>query len=260
MAKKKREFKIEQSVDIIGVVFNAQLKEIGANKLEMVEIGIKTPEGVIVNVSKFTKETGSEYVNGKIAEMVALVDRVTEGEKIYVRKNIYSTEDKGQFDWLTSYETDEGKSYFKATGFLDELDWKETDEGDLISWTKFGNATSKLFTDIQNEITVTMYAKDKDENKVFLSDLKEDYPNELAISVDNTDGVEEGVAYKLKLKFVKGAMIEAEKAIEVELDWGATEEKGKYEFEDDKLVPFSVVKTTLIGDGFVGDGGNELPF
>lgn len=258
MAKAK-EAKISQSIKVIGLVTKGESKTITTKKgdKEVLELSVRTPEGCLVKISNFVRESDSDYVNQKTEELRAMIIEANNKQKVYISKNIYMNKEGIQYDWFSSQETDDEKVFHQMDGFVDRLTHSELEDGDYITYEAFGQQYVEKFEDIENSIAITMYAYDKTESKVYFTNEAE-YEKEVVVDVKDTTDVELGTAYSLKLKFVKGDMVQTS-AKDVKLDWGAEEATYNTTFMPDKLIPISVVKTKLVSEridgGSADDGG-----
>lgn len=254
MAKKKDV--IGQAIKIIARVEKGEVKTT-KNGLEIIELTLKTPEGILLKIARFVKENDLDFIVEQHNQFKDIIERVENEETIYVMKNIYVNKKGKQYDFLTSHSTDEGKIYYQTTGGVQQLSFEATDEGDIIEYKNFDTTVNRKFEDIKNTIKITMYANDKTYDTVTFSDNDENYPKEITISVSNTDNVKLGTAYDISLKFIKGKLIKDED-MEQELDWGATTAKGG-RFENDKLIPIAVRIADI--DPISSDAGDdEFPF
>ena len=117
--------RISQNIKMIALVTKGESKTVTTQKgdKEILELTLRTPEGAMVKVSNWVRESDNDFVIQKTDELRAIIAEVTgdtkTGSKVYISKNIYMNKDDVQFDWFTSEETDEGNVYHQVEGFVD---------------------------------------------------------------------------------------------------------------------------------------------
>ena len=235
----KNDFYIEQNLGMVLKVNKAENKETSTGK-KFVELSCQTPEGAFIKVKNFERNTDIDFVNDGQQNLKNIVEQVKSGKTVYIKKGAYYNKNKStQFDWLTSSFGEDGRVYYEVSGFVDVLKYKETEDGDIVSYDNYGNDVNRMFSEIDNDIQITMYVKGIEDNRVVFTNNSSEYEKVLAIDVSDTSKVEIGRAYKIRLKFVKGEKIES--VVDTTVDWWNTSDN-KVSFAPNKLIPTFVKK------------------
>jgi len=247
---------IGQSLKMVIKVTGGEIKtDIGEKKSTMIELKGVTPEGCLIKIKNWVRESELDFINEGNDKLRDIVARANGGETIFTMSNGYVNKNGKQYVWLKSQESDEGKTYHEIEGFVDILDFETIDNVDMVTYNNFGTEVTYRFEDIENVINATMFVEDKNESKIYLTNDAE-FTKELIIDSKDTDGAMEGVAYFLKLKFEKGAMVQADA---VEAEWGSEEATGSASFAPDRLIATTIRKTDLESEN-IEMGSDDVGF
>lgn len=205
-----KEFKASQNVYFVGKVLSGKVEEKESKSnitYKKYSVFVKLPEGTTITIEKlrFPKKEGkveSDYEIKAYKEFEDIISRVTAKQDVYISKSIFKQKDKDQFDWLTTYENDEGKLTYKVSGFINELKYYLDGEKVML---KFKESDGE-FDSIDSKFEVKMFVTDIEDNKIYLTDGKTEYPNVVIVTVPSTieNKAKVGQAYTIKIKPIKG--------------------------------------------------------
>ena len=264
MAKNK--FEASQSIWFVAKVVGAKKedKEVTKSKKKYVEYSLtaKLPEGNAIFIRKKRWEltdgkVEADFVKESFDKLDKIIEDVNANKPVFISKFISKPKEKAQFDWLTSYQNDDGRVSHSIEGFVNIQDFDI--EGDDKFIIKF-KESSTVFTDIESKIEVYMYVVDTDGDKIILTDGKEEYPNEFIVTVPEgmENKAEIGQAYYIKSKPIKGKKVK----IDGIFDFDGTSSDG---YEPDKfeivgLKKLDKIVLTTVGDNTKAGNDEDTPF
>ena len=251
MAKKKVEdfMKAGERYYIIGEVRNAKVekKESGSgNVYHKYSAMIKMANGVnlFVNKNRFTPVEGKEepqFVIDRFEFWEELIETDFNTERVFVQVSSKKQKDKPMYNWLTNYEKEDGQISYNIDGFMFRVHHIEDEPvGDdeqgqvVLNFDK----TAIAFKETKTSFNATMYVKDIEGQKLYLTDGKENYSNDLLVELpeEMENRAEIGQGYEFRLRIDKGKRHSVSNGV---ANWG--DNSGDVIYNPDKCIVEAVV-------------------
>lgn len=188
---------------------------------------------IFVNKGRFGGEE-VQFIKDKFTEWDSIIEKVGKGEEIYVMVSGRKTGDK-MFNYFTSYVKEDGNITYQVDNFLTEVKHFKMESDDEYNGKTVIDFKSgqQYFDKIDNKMQVTMFVELTDEDKIFLTDGKENYPNKLIVHIDkDKNQAKTGQLYEFLLGFEKGRKVSI---AEGEFSWSGSETT-ESTYEPDKLI------------------------